>query len=587
VFYTNGTADQVDMNGVATVISGTANTFFSGSSVQLPQAVQWGNQGILIISSAATNSYYAWDNSKVLLGPGNAAPGWASGTAYIKTTANTHTNTTLDGIPSTTGMAVGNFVTFAGQAASGITMITVVVGANSLTINQAATATTTGVVLNVLSNFTTTGNTHSNTTVDTLASTTGISVGMTVLSSAGDIPQGTTVVSIAGSTITISQAATGTNTGVTLGFGWAMPTGISGTSIEVYQNRVFINNGNQKSFSAASNAANFAASAGGDQFNSTDGFLKAQFVQDKQSNGFLYSFADSSINVINNIQSTGSPLVTTFNNFNVDPQMGTIWRDTVQPFGRGVMFANPSGVYALYGGAAEKVSDKLDGLFSVGFFTVLIPSSAICTLFGVRVFAINIRTIDYLGVVRNILCMWDGKKWFLSSQSLVTTFIATQEVNSVISMWATDGTNLFQMFQVPSTGINKILQTKLWSGDGYVIVKQAMRNFCLGTDFSGSGFTLIGTLDIVSDIFGFRQIPKTLTSPLVFIQWVNNSVQNVQFRNNSSQNINFLGNTVLQLLGVNVSGSGSLLGETLVSSSSNYTLAALTLQYHRQAPVGG
>src|SRR5262249_32932488 len=149
----------------------------------------------------------------------------------------------------------------------------------------------------------------------------------------------------------------------------------------------------------------------------------------KQSNGFLYSFGDSSINVISNVQTGGSPVTTTLNNQNVDPQVGTIWPGTVHAFGRGIMFANPSGVYALYGGAAEKVSDKLDGLFADANFTTTIPSAGVATIFGVRTFIYNMFTTDYLGVNRNIMCLWDGKKWFLASQALNTVYIDTQEIN--------------------------------------------------------------------------------------------------------------------------------------------------------------
>ncbi len=53
----------------------------------------------------------------------------------------THTNTTIDSISSTTGMAVGNLVTGIGIPAGAY--ITAVVGANSITISQAATASAT------------------------------------------------------------------------------------------------------------------------------------------------------------------------------------------------------------------------------------------------------------------------------------------------------------------------------------------------------------------------------------------------------------------------------------------------------------
>ncbi|HYM33408.1 MAG TPA: hypothetical protein VEU47_19065 [Candidatus Cybelea sp.] len=68
---------------------------------------------------------------------------------------------------------------------------------------------------------TVTGDTHSNTTLDTLSTnvlTAGWKPGMTISSSAGDIPAGTTIKSIAvgGMSVVLSAAATGSNNGVTL-----------------------------------------------------------------------------------------------------------------------------------------------------------------------------------------------------------------------------------------------------------------------------------------------------------------------------------------------------------------------------------
>ena len=70
------------------------------------------------------------------------------------------------------------------------------------------------------------------------------------------------------------------------------------------------------------------------------------------------------MNVLSNVQTSGTPVTTTFNNQNVDPQIGTPWHNSVQAFGRGLVYANTTGVFALYGGAAEKVSDDLDGIFA-------------------------------------------------------------------------------------------------------------------------------------------------------------------------------------------------------------------------------
>jgi len=66
-----------------------------------------------------------------------------------------------------------------------------------------------------------TGSTHGTTTLDTLSSNVlqaGWNVGMAISSSAGDIPAGTTIVSIAsnGLSVTLSQAASGSHAGATL-----------------------------------------------------------------------------------------------------------------------------------------------------------------------------------------------------------------------------------------------------------------------------------------------------------------------------------------------------------------------------------
>src|SRR5213079_1076266 len=119
------------------------------------------------------------------------------------------------------------------------------------------------------------------------------------------------------------------------------------TAIEVFQTRVWIANGAVVSYSGPLNGANFSGAVGGGAFTGTDSFLRNKYTAIRQANGFLYVFGDSSINVISNVQTSGSPLSTTFNNQNVDPQVGTPWPNSVQAFGRGLVFANQSGVYAL------------------------------------------------------------------------------------------------------------------------------------------------------------------------------------------------------------------------------------------------
>jgi hypothetical protein len=63
-------------------------------------------------------------------------------------------------------------------------------------------------------NFTFTGDTHTNTTLDNVSSTTNLNVGMWVTGSG--IPTGTIITAISGTTLTLSNAATATASGVTI-----------------------------------------------------------------------------------------------------------------------------------------------------------------------------------------------------------------------------------------------------------------------------------------------------------------------------------------------------------------------------------
>lgn len=128
--------------------------------------------------------------------------------ASVTPTGNTHSNTTIDGLSSLTGIVAGMFVT-----GSGITAGTTVtaVGASSVTISVAASSSLTGTALtfNIPASVSPTGTvTMSSVSITSLSSITGIVPGMTITGT--DIPAGTTVIAASGTTVTMSAAATGT-----------------------------------------------------------------------------------------------------------------------------------------------------------------------------------------------------------------------------------------------------------------------------------------------------------------------------------------------------------------------------------------
>ena len=423
----------------------------------------------------------------------------------------------------------------------------------------------------------TTGDTQTSKTITNVASVSNLVIGMMITDTThADIPANTLItafVSGTPNTISLSAAATGSHSGDSLTIQWMMPFGVSGTAIEIFGARVWVLNGAQFSFSAPGNGANFATSSGGGTTPSTDGFLKVHFMNLKQSNGFLYLFGDSSINVISNVQTTGSPATTTFNNQNVDPQTGLGWRDAMTPFGRAVCFMNPTGVYALFGGSAEKISDKIDKLFEKANFSTVIPTMFVCTIFSVRCLGLVMNTLDpTTNTQRTLIVLWNGSKWFLGSQSFTSVFAATMEMNSTPQGWATDGTHVYQLFTTPSSTLTKKVQTKLWPGRSQLIKKTTQDVYVESTDFGGTGVIADGTLDSDTN----ASVPITVTANIYFI---NNTGGVIQFVNSLGQPIQFVSNPP-GVQGENANQAGNRLGITFTSTSPDFELIGLGMTYN-------
>ena len=295
-----------------------------------------------------------------------------------------------------------------------------------------------------------------------------------------------------------------------------MPFGMSGDTLETYQDRVWLANGTTLSETGAETTSDFSTDTGGGSSKATDSFLRRKIFRLIQTNGYLYRFGDSSINVISNVNTSGVPATTTYSNSNVDPQMGTAWRESVVSFGRALVFANPSGVYALYGAAAEKVSDNLDGIFEKASFNTgqsgLTPTAAVATVFGRRVYILTLTATDsFTNTLRNLMCVWDGQRWFIGTQTKQVTYLQTQEFDSAITAYGSDGTNLFEVFVAPNAALPKYYQTKLRAQPSYIDYKSSWRFWMLGNNNG----TDAATITVQVDQFGGQ--PSSSPAPaLVF-----------------------------------------------------------------------
>lgn len=299
-------------------------------------------------------------------------------------------------------------------------------------------------------------------------------------------------------------------------FATLMPSGISGTTIETFSGRVIVGapfqsgavpTGGVFFLSAPQSLVNFATNSGGLVFTSNDRFLRSRYVVMRQSNGYLYPFGDSSVSVMSNIQTGGNPLITTFNYQNVDPQVGVAWRDSCQDFGRTSLFANSLGIFGLYGGAVTKVSSKMDHLFANAVFPSgggVTPSAAVANIRAIKVYMLLMTTLDATtGAIRKLMVAWDQTNWFVISQGVDLTYIGTQEVNSNLMAWGTDGSKLYPMLNTPSPTLQKKISSKLYGAQDVMITKQAMMYYIQAIDRTpGRGITM--NVDIDTDNGSFR-----------------------------------------------------------------------------------
>ncbi len=317
--------------------------------------------------------------------------------------------------------------------------------------------------------------------------------------------------------------------------GGTMPTGISGTCVEIYAGRVWIGNKAVITFSAPGSVHDFTTGSGGGNFASSDSFLRVQFTQLRQSNGFLYLIADSSVNYISGVATSGSPPITTFTNQNLDPEIGTVWPGTVDIFNRNIIFANPFGVQIAYGGAISKVSEPLDGIFNTGSrvsINNVDPSAAKATIFGKKCWMVLINVVDPItGQQGGKLFLWNGKIWWAATQSVPLTFIQHQEINSVITAWGTDGTSLYKLFQTPSSALKKVAQSKMWDRPGgYDYYKEAVRLWGLFQYYSGDSTSLTISIDnensSATNVSALNPLSATWENNIGAIAtWTNNAAQ--------------------------------------------------------------
>jgi hypothetical protein len=368
--------------------------------------------------------------------------------------------------------------------------------------------------------------------------------------------------------------------------GVKMPAGVGGTAIETYQGRIWVANNATIIFSAPGSAFDFSTGNGGGNFTSTDSFLRVRFTQLKQTNGFLYLIGDSSVNYISGVQTSGSPPTTTFTNQNADPEVGTPWGATPLVFSRNIVFANPFGVQVSYGAAVTKISEPLDGVYNtVANFGSFLPSAAKAIIFGKKCFILLLPIVDPVtGQQVNKLLLWEGKRWWAAQQDVALNYIQFQEINSVLTTYGTDGTNIYPLFQSPSTGFSKTVQSKLWDKPGsYHIIKASVRLWGLFRYYS----SLSPSLSITIDNETASQPVNTTLGPLP-ATW--QTAADVAATWHTTGNVDATwttsGEGIVVLAPTSIAQNGRLSGLTVITNAADMAIISLMIQNEVEGYAG-
>jgi len=382
-------------------------------------------------------------------------------------------------------------------------------------------------------------------------------------------------------TLTVTDTATGASGTVNL-----MPFGIQGTCVETYQGHVWVFNGSTFNFTAPGSVWNFATSAGGGSQQSNASYLKVGYTQAVSTNGFLFLIGDTSMDYISGVQTAvvSSVPTTTYSDNNSDPEQGTPYPASVTTLGTNIVLANSTGIYVSSGGAFEKKSTPLDGVFNsvpttnfnLNPFNGFQLSSAKATIFGKRIWMCLVPIVDPVsGMQTNKLLMWlGGNVWFASQQDVGLSFIQGQEINSVYTAWGTDGTHLYPLFRQPSIAFTKTAQTRLWDiPAGYDHTKGVVNLFAIAQFYGTRNLSYNVSVDNETGV------SNSYTANASTVTWTNSLGATVLWSNSVPQIVPWFSSSALSILPPTAVGQqGVLVGMTITTQADDMALITAMIQ---------
>jgi hypothetical protein len=292
-------------------------------------------------------------------------------------------------------------------------------------------------------------------------------------------------------------------------------------------------------------------------------------------NNFLYIFGNSSIKQIGSKNLTGTPLITNFTITTISSDQGTTWKDSVRSFNRIVLFANQTGVLAVFGATIQKLSDDMDGIFLIGDFSTVKPQSAVVDLFNKHVFVLLFRINDPIHGARNVMVALVGQSWWLLSAGNLLA-ICQESSGSIFTLWGSYGGDVTPLFVDPAVPVPIRVSTALSEDKDLLTNKRAIRASI--SHFIGEGAPTLTWAQESEN--GATETTYMFTKVVQFMS----EFGPINFTNSLGQVINFTtGGYLFQPL--QVQATGIYLGGTLTGLVAGITITAMGIEYEPSVPM--
>lgn len=257
----------------------------------------------------------------------------------------------------------------------------------------------------------------------------------------------------------------------------------AGTTLAVFQGRVWLGGGTLLQWTGTGASYgnvgydDFLAADASASLQITDADLVHQISALRSLNNYLYIVGDQSVKQIGNISLDATGFVTLFSILTLSSDQGTVYPRSCLSYERIFMFANPNGIYGVFGSTVQKLSADLDGIFKLVDFSQQ-PQSALLDLNAIHNAVWLLRYRDPVAGTRSIMVIFDGRRWWVASQGEAMVAITSAPLlasDSNVLYGSRTGTDITKLFADATTAVAFKAQTSLTPHGNAVQGKKVIR----------------------------------------------------------------------------------------------------------------